>query len=291
MLREIRYNGPLKNAYEERLERTLRLIKPITTQHKLIRLGNQDGDAGYLIPDDLEGITACFSPGVGFATQVDFSKQVDFDQDIMDRGITSYLADASVSEDSFSLSGDYHFTQKHIGHKDSNPLLDKLFGRYQRMRLDTWINSHKVEGDLLLQMDIEGSEYEVLDSVSAETLKRFRIMTIEFHRLGRLSPRDKDKWIDHVKYSSNYINYKRGDVIYRVFKKLSELFSVVHIHPCNVCPSYVWGKYEIPHLVEVTFLRKDRISQNTPAKTFPHPLDRATSNELPDIILPECWYK
>ena len=283
MLRQIKYDGPLKNAYEERLERTLKLIKPITTQHKLIRLGNQDGDGGYLIPNDLEGIKSCFSPGV--------STRVEFDQDVVDKGITPYLADASVNEDSFSLSGDYHFTQKHIGHKNSNPLLDKLFGRYPRMRLDTWINSHKVEGDLLLKMDIEKAEWEVFETLPMEVLKRFRIMTMELHSLEKLLPRDKDKWIDHVKYSSNYINYKRGDIIYRVFKKLSEIFSVVHIHPCNFCPSYVWGKYEVPHLVEVTFLRKDRISQSTPTTTFPHPLDRIGFDESPDIILPECWYK
>jgi hypothetical protein len=37
-------------------------LHPLTTEHPLIRMG--EGDGGYLIPDDLNGITACFSPGV-----------------------------------------------------------------------------------------------------------------------------------------------------------------------------------------------------------------------------------
>ncbi|MCU0317661.1 MAG: hypothetical protein MUC92_13840 [Fimbriimonadaceae bacterium] len=38
-------------------------LRPIRGQHELIRLG-PDEDGGYLVPDDLEGIVACFSPGV-----------------------------------------------------------------------------------------------------------------------------------------------------------------------------------------------------------------------------------
>ena len=39
------------------------VIKPIQTNHNLIRVGGK-GDGGYLIPDDLENIKVCFSPGV-----------------------------------------------------------------------------------------------------------------------------------------------------------------------------------------------------------------------------------
>ncbi len=39
-------------------------LRPISCDKTLIRLGPK-GDGGYLVPDDLEGIVACFSPGVG----------------------------------------------------------------------------------------------------------------------------------------------------------------------------------------------------------------------------------
>jgi hypothetical protein len=34
-------------------------LHPLVTDHPLIRLGCS-GDGGYLVPDDLEGIAACF---------------------------------------------------------------------------------------------------------------------------------------------------------------------------------------------------------------------------------------
>ena len=38
-------------------------LRPITTNHELIRIGG-DSDDGYLIPHDLEHVEFCFSPGV-----------------------------------------------------------------------------------------------------------------------------------------------------------------------------------------------------------------------------------
>lgn len=50
----------------------------------LIRLGPMSYE-GYLIPDDLEGIEACFSPSVGFNSI--------FEKDCADRGMKVFLAD------------------------------------------------------------------------------------------------------------------------------------------------------------------------------------------------------
>lgn len=47
-------------------------LAPLSCARKLTRLGPA-GDGGYLLPDDLDGIEACFSPGVsllsGFETE------------------------------------------------------------------------------------------------------------------------------------------------------------------------------------------------------------------------------
>ena len=47
-----------------------------------------DGDGGYLVPDDLEGIVACFSPGV--------SNVAGFEKDCALKGMKVFMADASV---------------------------------------------------------------------------------------------------------------------------------------------------------------------------------------------------
>ena len=40
---------------------------------------------------------------------------------------------------------------------------------------------YEKEKELILQMDIEGDEYDVIHSIDINTLKKFRIILIEFH--------------------------------------------------------------------------------------------------------------
>jgi hypothetical protein len=39
------------------------LINPVITVKELIRIGG-DADGGYLVPNDLEDLSGCFSPGL-----------------------------------------------------------------------------------------------------------------------------------------------------------------------------------------------------------------------------------
>ena len=47
----------------EKLNNLAKALRPVITQHPLIRIGSEF-DGGYLVPDDLDGVSACFSPGV-----------------------------------------------------------------------------------------------------------------------------------------------------------------------------------------------------------------------------------
>ena len=47
---------------------------------------------------------------------------------------------------------------------------------------------------------------------------------------------------------------------------------------------------EIPKVAEFTFIRKDRVSSISKAKTFPHKLDFDNTSNA-HIALPMCWYK
>ncbi|MCH9664693.1 MAG: FkbM family methyltransferase [Gammaproteobacteria bacterium] len=259
-------NIKLKMQYEQRLQEVIGFLKPIITEHKLFRAGNQNKDGGYLIPDDLEGIGACFSPGV--------ANTASFEEDMIKRGIRCYLADGTVKRSPISNKL-INFTKKNLGNKDISYPQRLFSSKPSQMRLDTWINNYSYNEDLLLQMDIEGYEYEVFDSISDDALNKFRIIVAEFHDIGNLL---------------TYYKYSEGDIIHRVFKKLAENFSVVHIHPNNANPSHLWGKYEVPNLLEITFLRKDRINSQKPVKKFPHSLDRTNVHGYPELVLPKCWY-
>src|SRR3954447_581511 len=119
-------------------------LRPVDCEKGLIRIGGE-ADGGYLLPDDLEGIEYCFSPGVGMIS--------DFENHLSTLHIQSFLADYSVESPPVQ-NPDFVFDQKFLGANDSD-----IF-----MPLNSWKEKYlkNYSRDLLLQMDIEGFEYEVI---------------------------------------------------------------------------------------------------------------------------------
>ena len=126
--------------------------------------GNEDG--GYVVPDDFEGIKYCFSPGVGNLTN--------FEDDLIKKKINCYLADFSVNT---TFSDELiNFEKKFVG-----PISNENY-----INLKDWISSkidYEKNNDLILQLDVEGDEYDIINSLDIGTLKKFRIILIEFHQL------------------------------------------------------------------------------------------------------------
>ncbi len=228
-------------------------LRPITCGRELIRLGPK-GDGGYLVPDDLEGITACFSPGV--------DRISGFEKECANLNMHVFLADKSVEKPAETHER-FHFTKKYLGVTTDNDY----------MTLDDWVASSlpDSEEDLLLQIDIEGAEYEVFLGTSDRLLKRFRIIVAEFHFLDEL-------W-----------NRPFFSLSSRVFHKILQTHSCVHNHPNNYYGTIKHGDIEIPLITELTFLRKDRITESSYVDIFPHPLD-CDNTDNPSIHLPKCWY-
>ena len=232
----------------------LRSLRPIDGGVELIRLG-PDGDGGYLVPDDLQGIEFAFSPGV--------SQESGFEAALAERGMRVFLADRSVDGPAQPHAG-FVFDKKFVG-----CLSDDVY-----ITLADWKDSHIPDhgGDLLLQMDIEGAELESLLAAPPALLTQFRIMVIEFHALDEL-------W-----------NRPFFELVSRVFAKLLRTHSVVHIHPNNCCGQVESGGLAIPRIAEFTFYRHDRLRQTVPATVFPHPLD-CNNTGKPTLPLPACWYR
>ena len=81
-------------------------------------------------------------------------------------------------------------------------------------------------------MDIEGAEYGVIIDTPSEIFKKFRIMVIEFHSLDIIFSKNAFKMVEAV------------------FDKLSNDFTVAHIHPNNSRPIINKGSIGIPELLE-----------------------------------------
>jgi hypothetical protein len=229
-------------------------IRPVATDHALIRIGG-DGDGGYLLPDDLEGIDVCFSPGV--------SDVANFEEELIRRNIKSYLADHSVDGPPVPHAL-LDFEKKFLGQQE-----DDVF-----MTLESWVRRKAPSGDdMILQMDIEGAEYGVIFDTSSETLKRFRVIVIEFHRLNEL------------------VLEGRFDLYRMTFAKLLKDFDVVHMHPNNYFEPLQYQGFSIPPLMEFTFLRKDRVSRRSAITDLPHRLDKRNVAGNEDPPLDPCWYR
>jgi hypothetical protein len=253
----------LRNIWDGKIAKTMNdqkmagladLMAPRKIDIELIRLGGAE-DGGYLVPDDLEGITACFSPGV--------ADKADFEEEMLTRDIVCFLADASVEAPPIS---------------DDRITFDPLFigprTKQGFLSLDDWVNRYRPGcKDMILQMDIEGAEYEVLDAVSPAILGQFRVLVIEFHRV-------------HLALLSD------GNArLSRVFEKLHEQFIPVHAHPNNARPPLNYGKYSVPRALEITFIAKDRASALGKVTTFPHILDTPNVARNADFALPEWIYR
>ena len=72
------------------LERFIEKFRPKSVGKELIRMGGK-GDGAYLLPDDLSGISACFSPGVDVSST--------FEEELAENyGIDSFMVDFSVEK-------------------------------------------------------------------------------------------------------------------------------------------------------------------------------------------------
>jgi hypothetical protein len=229
-------------------------LRPLQSGVPLIRLGG-NGDGGYLIPDDLDGIEYCFSPGV--------NRTADFENALANRGIRSFLADYSVEQPPL-MRPEFVFDRKFIGAWD-----DQVY-----MTMASWKHRHlpDYDGELLVQMDIEGAEYEVILNTPSDLLRSVRILVVELHSLERM--------FDPFAYR----------IIKACMDKLLRQFFVVHAHPNNCSGITAYDGIEIPHVVELTLYNRARATPGASCDKFPHRLDVDNCPERPAMALPPGWH-
>jgi len=225
----------------------------------LVRVGGE-GDGGYLLPDDFEGISNCFSPGVDVTAR--------FEEEIArTRGIRSFMADASVTRAPLD-NPLFEFDARFLGaHRDETFIT-----------LGEWVGDKlgdKADDDMLLQMDIEGGEFDVLIESDSALLRRFRMMVIEFHGMERI-------------FEPHSLPLIRA-----MFAKLHRDFAIVHMHANNCCGIAECRDIGIPRVFEITYLRRDRLPADagTGALALPHALDWPNVPAMPDIAMPEIWWR
>lgn len=234
---------------------TFEMLKPVEIGMELRRYGSAH-DGGYLIPDDLDGIEYCFSPGVG--------DNCSFEVELSRAGIDCFLCDASVDGSEAKKHG-----------LDFEPKFVSAFVSDQSITLDQW-HAEKIGhsgGEGVLQMDIEGSEYASLLAMSEVLQKQFRVMVIEFHFMKRI------------------LDPFGREIMNDCFSKLLNTHLVVHAHANNCCGSFSFKGETFPNVIELSFLRKDRVATWSPKNELRHSLDEKNVPEKRNVSLPSVWYQ
>lgn len=216
---------------------TLNRLRPRQITTPLIRIGG-DYDGGYLLPGDFEGIGAVFSPGVDITSS--------FEEHFLNSEIPCFLMDASVD-------------QPPIAH----PLLSfrKMFlgpiSGEEYLSLEDWVRDFSGSGDLILQMDIEGGEWEILSKLDPTLLKKFRLIVIEIHGLAARLRNSNKIW-----------------QVEKAIRSLTQHHTSVHFHPNNCCGSKKVLGRDVPEVAEITLVRRDAQYLKRRFAPLPHPLDR-----------------
>ena len=164
-------------------------------------------------------------------------------------------------------------------------------------------------------MDIEGTEFRILNCLSPSTLSEFRIIVLEIHELRVLQEPILKLFtlsifasllIKFYRLCSFFVYYPSFARAFRVLgsyfepylllktiKKLSLTQTPVHAHPNNCCGSFIefTTSMNFGYGMEFIFLRNDRFDLHQPLihPVMPHPLDRDNMPNNPSLNLNTHW--
>jgi hypothetical protein len=226
-------------------------LVPNSPEVDLVRIGPK-GDGGYLVPSDWHNVDALFSPGIAGSSAFEFP--------YAQRGTPCYLADASVdgpAED----HPNFFFKPLFLGAETKDKFIS----------LSDWMSLEGVNSkNLALQMDIEGSEWEVFASTDSELLSRFRYIVIELHNLDRLTSRS--------------FLAEAEDVL----SKLQSSHFVAHVHGNNYGVLLNYDGVKLPEVLELTLLRRTDYKCGS-AGYFQHLLDQPNNPRFREVDLSQVF--
>ena len=226
-------------------------MRPLAMQRTTkVRVGN-DYDGGYVLPDAALACEAVLSIGVG--------PDVSFDIALAERGARVAQFDHTVEKPPPDHQN-CTFFRLGWGPESRDDLLsfDDILARFDRLGRPR----------SLLKFDIEGAEYDVLDSLDPEALRRFDVIVCEFHQLDRL------------------LETPFYDTARRCLTTLTRFHAPVHLHANNYAPVSMVAGIPVPTVLELSFLRRDLDTFGGPSgEPIPGPLDRPNHPYRVDICM------
>ena len=157
----------------------LRLLEPrAAVGCQKVRLGNV-GDGGYVSLDDFRPGDVAFSLGI--------NDDISWDEDAADRGLIIHQFDHTVNDP--APHDPRMIFQKKMIARDTGTETQNLSDLIR-----TW-DRGETRPNLVLKMDIEGSEWDVWESTPLSALSRFSQILCEVHGLNQLADTGRRKQI------------------------------------------------------------------------------------------------
>ncbi len=239
-------------TYYKQLKQALKLEK--LKDHLLERVGGTNyTDGHYLMAKNFKKNQIAYSFGI--------NNDVSWDSAMVDKGYQVFMYDHTICNLPYEKEGFNYFKQGIAGTPSADGMLNTLENFIKT-------NGHSGKTGMILKMDVEGAEWDFLDTVQVKTLRQFDQIILELHNLVRACGQD--------------------DIIKRLnaLNKLNKTHQIVHLHANNTGYILQMNGHTIPDVLEVTYVNRERYNTFEPKElVLPIPEDIPCDKNREDINL------
>ena len=221
---DIRYDGARNCLVEFEFNSSCiyNFLFPKKVIGKTRKLYGGNFSTSYVMIDEFEEIKIAYSFGIG---PIDW--YISFDKELADRNIDVYMYDHTISKLAYE-NPKFHFHKIGLARKNNqNVLLKSLYDILKE-------NGHLNEKNMILKVDIEGSEWEAFIDFPEEILKNFRFLLFEFH------------------FTSENLR-----MYYKILSKFNKYHQIFYVHCVNCGEVIQFGDIRICSALEVSYIIKE----------------------------------
>lgn len=252
---EIKHMG-IKARIRNLLERKIRYFEKIKNLCKvakaegyhLTRVG-ESGDGAYIMLDDFEVCDTAYSFGIG--------GNISWDEWMAGQGLDVHCYDHTIERLPKS-------NNKLKFHKAGISGMDRIHKNLFSMETLLRGNSHMDKKGIILKMDVEGAEWDFINSASSDVLRQFSQITLELHGLADEANEGK---------------------IIPALEKMNMTHQAVWVHGNNSGGEQRAGDVVIPRLLEITYADRARYTFGPVEYNCPLDIDEPNIAGFPDIEL------
>lgn len=238
---------PSKYAYFSELREMLS-VRKVKTESEFIRIG-RNNDGGYMMLNDFHDCKIAYSFGIG--------DDVSWDNDIAIQDTDVFQYDPTIHNIPYK-NDRFHFYRIGISGVDDLSI--------SMLTLETIIknNGHENINNMILKMDVEGAEWECIESTSEKVFQRFDQIVFELHGLTDENNREK---------------------IVSSLKKINKTHQLVWIHGNNCVKAERAEDIIVPDCLEALYLSRQKYCFTPSNVSFPFELDQPNNDNLYDYEL------